>query len=75
MIKPSDRIKQLCKDICARVGAHQPTKLQLHDAMPAAIAEYLDEAAVDFDEAMKKLMAPPQPAPAPTAHPSVRDEP
>lgn len=45
-MKPSDRIKQLCKDICARVGNHQPSKLQLADALPAAITEYLDEQAV-----------------------------
>lgn len=56
-MKPSERIKQLCKEICAREGQHQPRAQQLTDVLPNAIVEYLDEEAA-------KLAEPSVPAPS-----------
>lgn len=42
-MKPSDRIKELCRKICASRGRHQPSTKDLSDALPYAIVELLDE--------------------------------
>lgn len=42
-MKPSERIKELTYEICAKAGKHQPRLLDLSDALPNAIVAYLDE--------------------------------
>lgn len=43
MKKPSERIRELCKNVCAKAGKHQPSTKDLAYAMPFAIASFLDE--------------------------------
>ncbi len=45
MDKPSERIDIICREICAERGRHQPSSADLEQAMPYAIARYLDEQA------------------------------
>jgi hypothetical protein len=43
MGKPSERIKELCRKVCASHGKHQPSTRDIDNALPYAIVEYLDE--------------------------------
>jgi hypothetical protein len=45
MKKPSDRIKELCAEVCRVNGKPKPSSMNLLDALPVALMMYLDEEA------------------------------
>lgn len=51
-MKPSDRIKQMCRELCAEMGNTSPTVVDLMDVLAPCIMKYLDEQQVENEKRM-----------------------